>query len=104
MSDYQKVAAVAEFPATGRLLTFVDDRAVLVLRIADSFYAIEDVCTHDGQPLTDGPVDGCEIICPRHGARFDVTTGKAMCMPATSPIPRFAVKVEAGQIFVGAEL
>ena len=48
MSEFQKVAAVSEFPTTGRLLTFVDDRAVLVLRVADKFYAIEDVCTHDG--------------------------------------------------------
>ncbi len=104
MSDFQKVAAVSEFPAAGRLLTFVDDRAVLVLRVADKFYAIEDVCTHDGQPLTDGPVNGCEITCPRHGARFDVVTGKALCMPATAPIPRFEIKVEDGQIFVGPEL
>lgn len=104
MSDYQSVTAVTDFPSSGRLATIVDDRAVLVLRVADQFYAIEDVCTHDGQPLTDGPVNGCEIVCPRHGARFDVVTGKALCMPATSPIPRFAVKVEQGQIFVGPEL
>ena len=104
MSDYQPVSSVAEFPSTGRLLTFIDDRAVLVLRVADQYYAIEDVCTHDGQPLTDGPLNGCEITCPRHGARFDVITGKALCMPATSPVPRFAVKVEQGQIFVGSEL
>ncbi len=104
MSDYQQVSSVTEFPSNGRLATIVDDRAVLVLRVAEQFYAIEDVCTHDGQPLTDGPVNGCEITCPRHGARFDVITGKALCMPATSPIPRFAVKVEDGQIFVGPEL
>lgn len=104
MSDYQAVAQVAEFPANGRLSAIVDDRAVLVLRVGDQYYAIEDVCTHDGQPLTDGPVNGCEITCPRHGARFDVVTGKALCMPATSPIPRFEVKVEQGQIFVGSEL
>lgn len=104
MSEYQTVATVADFPATGRLVTFVDDRAVLVIRVADNFYAIEDVCTHDGQPLTDGPINGCEITCPRHGARFDVITGKPLCMPATAPVPRFAVKVEAGQILVGPEL
>ncbi len=104
MPDYQAVSSVAEFPSNGRLAAIVDDRAVLVLRVADQFYAIEDVCTHDGQPLTDGPVNGCEITCPRHGARFDVVTGKALCMPATSPIPRFAVKVADGQILVGPEL
>jgi len=104
MSEYQRVAAVSEIPPGGRLAAIVDDRAILVVRVLDQFYAIEDVCTHDGQPLTDGPLNGCEITCPRHGARFDVITGKPMCMPATSPIPRFAVKVENGEIFVGDEL
>lgn len=104
MSDFQAVSKVADFPANGRLSTIVDDRAVLVIRVADQFYAIEDVCTHDGQPLTDGPINGCEITCPRHGARFDVVTGKALCMPATSPVPRFAIKVEQDQILVGPEL
>ena len=104
MSEFEKVASVAQFPANGRLSAFVDDRAVLVLRVEDSYYAIEDVCTHDGQPLTNGPVAGCEITCPRHGARFDIKTGKPLCMPATAPIPRFAVKVEAGDIYVGGEL
>lgn len=104
MSDFQAVSKIADFPSNGRLSTIVDDRAVLVIKVADQFYAIEDVCTHDGQPLTDGPINGCEITCPRHGARFDVVTGKALCMPATSPVPRFAVKVEQDQIFVGPEL
>jgi 3-phenylpropionate/trans-cinnamate dioxygenase ferredoxin subunit len=104
MSQFQRVAAVSEIPSGGRLSAIVDDRAILVLNIQDQFYAIEDVCTHDGQPLTDGPLIGCEITCPRHGARFNIQTGKPMCMPATSPIPRFAVKVENGEIFVGDEL
>lgn len=104
MSDFQRVASISEIAVGGRLSAIVDDRAILILRIGNEFFAIEDVCTHDGQPLTDGPVSGCEITCPRHGARFDVTNGKAMCMPATSPIPRFAVKVEEGAVFVGPEL
>lgn len=104
MPEYQRVAAVSAISPDGRLATIVDDRAILVIRVQDQFYAIEDVCTHDGQPLTDGPLNGCEITCPRHGARFDVVTGKPMCMPATSAIPRFAVKVENGEIFVGDEL
>ena len=51
-----------------------------------SFYAIDDVCTHDGGPLAEGELSGCEIMCPRHGARFDVRTGKALCMPAFEPV------------------
>lgn len=104
MPDFQRIAAVSEIPPGGRVSAIFDDRAILVVRVLDQFFAIEDVCSHDGQPLTDGPLNGCEITCPRHGARFDVKTGKPLCMPATSPIPRFAVKVENGEIFVGDEL
>ena len=104
MTEYQRIAAVSDIPPGGRISAIVDDRAILVVRVQDQFFAIEDVCTHDGQPLTDGPLNGCEITCPRHGARFDVKTGKPLCMPATSAIPRFAVKVENDQIYVGDEL
>lgn len=101
---YSRVCAISEIPASGRLSVYVDDRALLVLRIGENLYAIEDVCTHDGQPLTNGPLNGTEITCPRHGARFDVQTGKQLCMPATSPIPRFAVKVEGNDVLVGPEV
>ena len=80
----------------------VDDVPALLLRIGNDFYAIEDVCTHDGQPLTDGPVHDHEITCLRHGARFDVTTGRPLCMPATEPIGVFEVQVREGAVFVRA--
>jgi len=104
MSEFVAVAAVSEFPVDGRLSAIVDDRAVLVIRVGEQYYCIEDVCTHDGQPLTNGPLNGCEITCPRHGARFDIATGKPLCMPATAPIPRFEVRVNNNQIEVGPEL
>ncbi len=100
MSEFHRVAAIEEIPPSGRLATVVDDIPVLVLRIGDDFYCIEDVCTHDGQPLTDGPLEGNEITCPRHGARFDVTTGAALCMPAFEPVPTYEVKTEGGAVFV----
>ena len=103
MPEFQRVAAVDEIPPGGRISANVEDRQILVLRVGDNFFAIEDVCTHDGQPLTTGPLKGTEIECPRHGARFDVTTGKPMCMPAVEPVATFAVKVENGQVFVGPE-
>ena len=66
------------------------------------FYAVEDVCTHDGGPLGEGKLDGCELICPRHGARFDVRTGAATRMPAIEPAPTYAVRVEDGDVLVEA--
>lgn len=100
MSDYQRVAAVDEIPPGGRLSVMLDGRGVLLLRAGDDFYAIEDICSHDGQPLTDGPLKGKEIQCPRHGARFDITTGRPLCMPAVEPIATFAVRVEGGQVLI----
>jgi 3-phenylpropionate/trans-cinnamate dioxygenase ferredoxin subunit len=103
MSEFQKVATVAEIPPGGRKSLVVDDRAILVFRIGDDFYAVEDVCSHDGQPLTDGKLLGVEIECPRHGARFDVRTGKPMCMPAVEPIATFTVEVREGDVYLGPE-
>lgn len=103
MADFQKIAEVSELPAGGRKSLVIDDRAALLLRVGEDFYAVEDVCSHDGQPLTDGPLEGTAIECPRHGAEFDVRTGKALCMPATEPIATFEVQVRGNDIFVRSE-
>ena len=100
MSSADPVATVEEIPPGGRKSILVEDIPVLLLRVGEAFYAIEDVCTHDGQPLTDGPLQGCEITCPRHGARFDVRTGAALYMPATEPVATYEVEVRDGKIYV----
>ena len=101
--EFQKVATVDEIPPGGRKSVVVDDRVVLVFRIGNDYYAVEDVCSHDGQPLTDGPLVNGAVECPRHGARFDVKTGRPLCMPAVEPIATFAVKVSGQDVLVGAE-
>lgn len=100
MSEFQKVAALDEIPAGGRKSLVFDERAVLIIRIGDDVYAVEDVCSHDGQPLTDGPLEGTAIECPRHGARFDVRTGRPLCMPAVEPIATFEVKVQGNDVYL----
>lgn len=99
--ELEKVAELDEVPDGGRKSVIVDDLPALLLHIVGHYYCIEDVCTHDGQPLTDGPLHGLEIECPRHGARFDVATGKALCMPATEPVQVFRVEVRADGIYAG---
>ncbi len=99
MAEFEKVATVGEIEPGHRKSIFVDDYPALLIRVGDNFYAIEDVCTHDGQPLTDGPIDGTAITCPRHGARFDICTGQVLCMPATEPITTFLVEVRDGAVF-----
>ena len=68
-----------------------------MVNLDGKFYAIEDVCTHDGGPLGEGEAGWLRSsICPRHGARFDVRTGAALKMPAVEPAPTYEVKVEGG--------
>lgn len=98
---FERVASVTEVPPNGRKSIIVDDVPALLVRIGNDFFAVEDVCSHDGQPLTDGPVADGAITCPRHGAKFDLKTGKPLCMPATQPIQTFAVQVRDGDVFVG---
>ena len=78
----------------------MDGRAIALFNVQGSFCAIDDVCTHDGGPLAEGELQGSEIACPRHGARFDIRTGAALCMPAFEPVKTHEVKVENGVVFV----
>lgn len=78
----------------------VDGIPVLLCDVDGKLYAVEDVCTHDGGELDAGELDGSRVMCPRHGALFDVTTGKALTLPAVMPLPTFAVRVEGDDIYV----
>jgi 3-phenylpropionate/trans-cinnamate dioxygenase ferredoxin subunit len=98
MSDFEEIATTTEVAETGRKAVIVDETPALLLRVGEDYYCIEDVCTHDGQPLDEGPVAGTEITCPRHGARFDLKTGQALCMPATEPIRTFEVQIDGERI------
>ena len=97
----EKIAATSDLQPGGRLSVFVDDIPALLVQIQSDYFVVEDVCSHDGQPLTDGPLLDCSIQCPRHGATFDLTTGAALCMPATQSIRTFAVEVRGDEIWAG---
>ncbi len=87
--------------AEGMLKTFVVDGFPLAFaRVGGKLYAVEDRCSHDDGPLGEGALDGCEIICPRHGARFDLRDGRAVRMPAVQGILPVAVKEEGGKVLV----
>jgi 3-phenylpropionate/trans-cinnamate dioxygenase ferredoxin subunit len=95
------VARVGEIPDGGRKVVRLEDQSVAVFHLNGGYFAIEDVCTHDGGPLADGFLEGETIECPRHGAKFNVRTGAVLCLPATSPVPTYAVRVEGDEIQVG---
>jgi len=75
------------------------DVQIAVFNLDGELYAIEDVCTHDGGELTGGVVEGHEIECPRHGARFDIRTGAVLCPPAYEPVAKFPVKIEGDAVY-----
>ena len=78
----------------------VDGTDIAVFKIEGGFYAIEDVCSHDGAEIASGELDGYEIICPRHGARFCVKTGAVKSPPAYENIEVFPVRIENGKVHV----
>lgn len=100
MSDFVQVASVSDIPDPGRQLLEVGDRIVVLLHVGGEFFCIDDVCTHDGGPLSDGLLEGHTIACPRHGAKFDIRDGKALTMPATVNTVAHEVRVENGFVLV----
>lgn len=100
MSDWVRVCAIDELPAGQYRRVEVDGTMVAVFNIDGELYAIEDVCTHDGGQLTGGEIRGCEIVCPRHGARFDLRTGAALSPPAYEPTAVMPLRQQDGAIWV----
>jgi 3-phenylpropionate/trans-cinnamate dioxygenase ferredoxin component len=103
MSDYVKVAVRADLPPGGKKLVDLEGRAIAVFNVDGEYFAIDDVCTHDGGPLAEGELEGAEIRCPRHGARFDVRTGKALSFPAIEPVETHPVEVRGDDIYVAVD-
>ena len=100
MSDWVNVGSVDEI-RTGQYKTIdINEVMIAVFNIEGQFYAIEDVCTHDGGILTGGSLTGCVITCPRHGAQFDVRNGEVLAPPAYEPVSTFPVRVHDGMVQV----
>lgn len=102
MAEFIPVATVDEVADPGSMLVEVEEQLVVIIHAAGHWYALDDVCTHDGGPLSDGPVEveDKSIACPRHGAKFSLESGDAMTMPATKPTRSHEVKVEGNQVLV----
>lgn len=100
MGEFVKVATTTEIGPGQKKLVQVDGQAVAIFNLEGEYYAVQDVCTHDGGPLAEGDVFGEEIECPRHGARFNVKTGDVTRMPACEPVETYPVKVEGEDILV----
>ena len=100
MAEWIKVAAVGEIAQGGCKVVDVDGASVAVFNVGGEFFAIEDVCTHDGGELASGVIEGDQVICPRHGARFCLRNGAALTPPAYEPIRVYESRARAGRIEV----
>lgn len=101
MSELVKVATVDEVPVNGSKLIEVDGVRIALFNLNGAYYAIEDVCTHDGGPLVEGEiVNEHEVRCPRHGARFDVRTGAALSFPAFEPTVAYEVYLQEDDLLI----
>ena len=100
MNDFTKIATNSEIPEGGKLYVELDERLVVIFRAGGDLYCLDDVCTHDGGPLGEGQLNGYEIACPRHGAKFDMRTGQALTMPATEATAVHEIKAEGDDVLV----
>lgn len=100
MAEFVRIAKTSDIaPGTARYYE-VKGKSIAICNVDGEFYAIDNVCTHDGGPLGQGELLGYEIECPRHGARFDVRTGAVTVLPAVLPVNTYEVKVEGDDILV----
>ena len=100
MSEFVAVAKTGEIEEGKVKVVRVGDAPVGVTLVDGEYFAFADVCTHDDDPVAEGELDDTVIECPRHGARFDIRTGRALSLPAVVPIPVYAVEVVDGLITV----
>lgn len=100
MAEWVDVARVEDFPPGTVRTVEIESTPIAVFNLNGHYYAIEDVCTHEAETLSDGEVEGEEIVCPRHGAHFSILTGAALSPPAYEPVAMFPVQVEGGMVMV----
>lgn len=98
---FVKLATVSDLPDGSVRVFETEGKRIALCHVAGQFFAVADLCTHDNGPLGDGELDDHQIECPRHGARFDIRTGKVLCLPAVVPIATYPIEVRGNDIYVG---
>lgn len=94
------VAEAASLAVGSATVVEANGLRIALCNTGDGFHAIDDICTHDGGSLDQGTLDGNNIECPRHGAKFDVTTGRALTLPAVRPIRSYPTRVQGASVEV----
>lgn len=100
MTNFVTVATTDELKPGERLVVEINRRWILLVNVDGQYYAIEDNCTHEEHPLSEGQLDGCSIECSKHGAVFDLRNGEVQAPPAHLPVRTFDVRVEGNEVQV----
>ncbi|HEU5299650.1 MAG TPA: non-heme iron oxygenase ferredoxin subunit [bacterium] len=100
MAEYVRVAAAGEIPPGGVRVVAADGHRIAVFHVDGAFLAVDDSCTHEYAPLSEGARSGEIVTCPKHGSRFNMRTGRVLSLPAVVPVSTYPVKVEGGDVFV----
>ena len=102
MADYVKVASTDDLPAGGLMLVDLDGERVVLANAGGRIYALAELCTHVARPLSEGDLDGEELVCPFHGSRFDIRSGEALTLPANEPLAVYKVKIEGSDVLIAS--
>lgn len=103
MANFVRAASLDDIPEGRAIVVDVDGDSLALARVDGDVYCIDNICTHDGGPLGEGELDGTALECPRHGARFDVCTGRALSFPAVVPVNAYDVKIDGQDVLVDLE-
>ena len=103
MTGFVRVLTLADLPPGTAKQVEIDGRKIAVVNARGTVYAIDDTCTHENESLSEGPVVGEIIACPKHGSRFHLVTGRVLSLPAVRPVNTYAVKVEGEDILLSPE-
>ena len=101
--QFTRVCRVDDIPAGVTKVIEVEGRTILLAKLNDAVFALENICTHDGGLLGNANIVDGQIECPRHGARFDITTGEATQLPAVAELNTYEVKIENGEVYVASD-
>ncbi len=93
MSNFVSVAKVSDFDSQQAKCVEVGGRSIALFKLGEEFFAINDTCTHEGGPLSDGNINGDEIECPWHGACFNIRSGKVSLDPADEDVSTYDVRL-----------
>ena len=100
MADYVKVASTEDVPPGDLMLVDLDGERVVLANAGGRIYALAELCTHVARPLSEGYLDGEELVCPFHWSRFDVKSGEALNLPANEPLAVYKVRIEGSDILI----